>query len=173
MRESMIWQSWSTEHEYLQYPSTHISCGPASEPEWQADESVALQIGLGRVSVTQAPSLQYLPAPHIASLVQAGTQEPLTHFGVPPEQFASLVQVACVGSGSQTPFVQTLPAPHMVASVQVVTHCPFAQVLPSAHSLENLQVFEGAVHVPPAQVSPFEQSDEEAQGQGPSVPPQA
>ena len=106
-------------------------------------------------------------------MVQAATQDPLTHFGVLPEQFASLVHVACVGSGSQTPFVQVFPAPHIVASVQVVTHCPFAHVLPSAHSLENLQVFDGAVQVPPAQVSPFEQSAEEAQGQGPSVPPQA
>ena len=141
--------------------------------EWHAEESDALQIGLGRVSVTQAPSLQNFPAPQLASPVHAGTQLPLTHFGVLPEQLASPVHVAWLGSGSHTPLVQMSPDPHCPGSVQVVTHCPFAHALPSAHSLENLHAFLGAVQTPPAHVSPFEQSADAAQGQGPFVPPQA
>jgi len=40
-------------------------------------------------------------------------------------------------------------------------------------SLENWQVLAGAVQLPPAHTSPFEQSLFDAHGQGPFVPPQA
>ena len=135
--------------------------------------SEALQIGLGRVSRTQAPSLQYFPSPHWASLVQTETQLPLTHFGVVPEQSASFLQTAWVGSGSQTPLVHVRPGPQGGEALHVFTHCPLAHASPLLHSLENLQVLPGAVHTPPAHWSPLEQSALDAQGQGPFVPPQA
>jgi hypothetical protein len=63
-----------------------------------------------------------LPVPHVASVVQVATHEPLTHFGVAPLQFASLVHCDCVGSVWQTPFVQVFPAPQLLESVHAATH---------------------------------------------------
>jgi hypothetical protein len=74
--------------------------------------------------------------------------------------------------GWQTPFVQVNPSAQGAAA-QLVRHWPSAQTFPSAHSLEYLQTFCGAVHLPATQVSPPEQSTVAVQGHGPAVPPQA
>lgn len=106
--------------------------------------------------------------------MHAATHWPPVHFGVVPLHWASLEQVDCDGSIWQTPFVQVWPAPHVLESVQDATHWLSTQRRPLVpQSLENWQVFAGAVQLPPAHTSPFEQSPFDVQGQGPFVPPHA
>jgi hypothetical protein len=116
MRLSMCVHVELSVHEYRQNPPTQLWVAA------HADVSVVEQFGLGRVSGTHAPWLQKLPVPHVASVVQVATHDPLTHFGVAPLQFASLVHCACVGSVWQTPFVHVFPLPQVLASVQDATH---------------------------------------------------
>jgi hypothetical protein len=77
-----------------------------------------------------------------------------------------------VAFGWQTPFVHVKPSAHG-ADAQLVRHWPFAQTFPSAHSLEYLQTFSGAVHLPATHESPPLQSLATVHGQGPAVPPHA
>jgi hypothetical protein len=135
-------------------------------------QSVAApQFGFGRVSVWHAPWLQYLPAPHCASVVHEGAQVPFTHDGAVTGQVALVVHVVPVGTGWQAPFTQVVPAPQVVAE-QSSTHCPSAHTFPGPHSLEYLQVFASAVQTPATHDWPVAQSACPVQAHGPCVPPQ-
>ena len=70
---------------------------------------------------------------------------------------------------------QVKPAAHGAAA-QLARHWPSAQTLPLSHSLENLQVFEGAVHEPATHAWPEAQSVAAVavvHGHGPAEPPHA
>ena len=182
MRVSIVRQYASpcdVEHVYLQNPSTHFCAAP---PVLHCVSDV--QFGVGRVSRTHAPWLQYLPLPQSASALQLATHAPETHFGAagsvhcasptqppatPPSPPPLPVPVAF---GSHTPLVQVKPSPHDAVS-QLGQHCPSAQIFPDAHSLVYLQVFVVAVHAPATQLCPELQSVALWQGHGPAVPPQA
>jgi hypothetical protein len=84
-----------------------------------------------------------------------------------------VVQPPPFGFGSHAPFVHVKPAAQGVVS-QLPRHCPSAQTFPLSHSLENLQVFAGAVHDPATQAWPLAQSAAAVagvHGQGPERPP--
>lgn len=95
----MVRHPWSVVQRYLQNPPRHTRGGPLPSPaHWVSP----VQFGWGRVSTTQAPWLQYFPAPHWGSAVHWGAQEPATQ-RLPLGHGALLEQPPPGAVGLQTP----------------------------------------------------------------------
>ena len=149
---------------YSQKPPTHC-CGALP---WQS--VVVVQFGVGRVSGSHAPWLQYWPLGQVSVAEHCATHVPPAQTGVPDGHWELDVHVVPLPFGTHAPFTHDDPVAHDVAE-HAGRHWPSSHTSPDGHWLEYWQAFDEAVQTPPTQTWPVAHSVFVVHAHGPSAPP--